>query len=462
MSGYSIQEDIIYPINQYLAGCITEDELEASDWRDALYELRRIDYWGVRKALTLYYRRLLMGDKAFFRNGSTDTYLKNVLLKSIEREGRYVGRDFNDIDLVKCADGWAAQLMADNHEPRYFFILMQTILMRDFRPDWDAVYENLKKKLANARNFGNFKTHELYCVLMGITMIERTDLSREKKDELVMLLRRHWQFIKYMYSVLIHYIVGLKVENFAAVASSACKKSSHPFMHWFYKAFNENFDVLCPEGLIDPHSGKSVREQALVHKKKMEDIIKSTKPSADLDELFSILFPKVINDVMKQTRPKTYEELEADIDDLSNRYNKVLSQLTNAVRDVETDKISPEDLTAAFLRLPTVLALSYFGTMSALLAMNSTWQKYAPQIQDQILAKQQEQQDRQEQMIEQVERAANKKTNEFKVYPQAGSTANLGCQMQNPEFKVIPPSNGQQPALESKKEGDKNISHLRM
>ena len=408
MTEYNIQRDIVYPIDQYLAGRMTQDELEACDWKWALYDLRKNDYWGVRKALTPYYRRFLMCDKAFFRNGSTDTFLKNALLKSIEREGRYVGRDFNDIDLVKCAEAWAVQLMADNHEPRYFFILMQEILMRDFKPDWNAIYEELKKKLANARNFGNFKTHEMYCVLMGITMIERTDLPREKKDELVMLLRRHWQFIKYMYSVLIHYIVGLKVENFAAVANSACKKTSYPFMHWFYKAFNENFDALCPEGLMDPHSGKSVREQALVHKKKMENIIKSTKPSADLDELFAILFPKVINDVMRQARPKTYEELEADIDDLTSRYNKVLSQLTNAVRDVETDKISPEDLTAAFLRLPTVLALSYFGTMSALLALNTTWQKYAPQIQEQILSKQKEQLNKQDKMIEEVEKAANK------------------------------------------------------
>ena len=140
----------------------------------------------------------------------------------------------------------------------------------------------------------------------------------------------------------------------------------------------------------------------------MENIIKSTKPSADLDELFAILFPKVINDVMRQARPKTYEELEADIDDLTSRYNKVLSQLTNAVRDVETDKISPEDLTAAFLRLPTGLALSYFGTMSTLLALNTTWQKYAPQIQEQILSKQEEQLNKQDKMIEEVEKAANK------------------------------------------------------
>ena len=76
--------------------------------------------------------------------------------------------------------------------------------------------------------------------------------------------------------------------------------------------------------------------------------------------------------------------------------------------------------------------------------------------------KQKELQDRQEQkqdkFLDSMEKAANKKTNEFKVYPQAGSTANVGCQMQNPEFKVIPPSKEQQPALESKNiEGDENV-----
>lgn len=385
---YNIQHDIIYPIDEYLAGRITEDEIEWYDWNYALYSLRKADYWGVREAMTPYYRKFMMADKDFFRNGNTDTHLKNALLKSIEREGRYAGRIFNDIDVVKCAEDWAVQLMADNHEPRYFFMLLQTILMRDYKPDWDVVYEKLKKKLAKAKSFGNFKTHEMYCLLMGITMIERTSLPREKKDELVGLMRRHWQFIKYMYSVLIHYIVGLKVENFAAVASSACKKSSYPFMHWFYKAFNENFDVLCPEGLIDTHSGKSVREQALVHKKKMEDIIKSTKPSTELDELFGILFPKVIKDVIRQSRPKTYEELEAAVDDLTNRYNKVLEQLTNAVKDVETDKISADDLTSAFLRFPTNLALGLFGSVSTLLAQNPTWLKYSPEIHEQILAKQ--------------------------------------------------------------------------
>ena len=49
-----------------------------------------------------------------------------------------------------------------------------------------------------------------------------------------------------------------------------------------------------------------------------------------------------------------------------------------------------------------------------------------------------------------VKESLKKPRNEFKVYPQAGSTANLGCQMQSPEFKVIPPSTEHQPALESR------------
>ena len=127
----------------------------------------------------------------------------------------------------------------------------------------------------------------------------------------------------------------------------------------------------------------------------------------------------------------------------------------------ENCKFSMKDLASSFLKFPTKIALGMFGGVSTLLAWHPEWQKSAPLIEEQILAKQKEQQDRQEQkqdkMIEEVEKAANKKTNEFNVYPQTGSTANLGCQMQSPEFKVIPPSTEQQPALESNKEGDEKV-----
>jgi hypothetical protein len=104
-------------------------------------------------------------------------------------------------------------------------------------------------------------------------------------------------------------------------------------------------------------------------------------------------------------RDRIITKLQGDIDNISSQYKNVLEQLKNAVDDVENDRISGEDLTASFLRFPTELALSYFGTMSSLFALNSTWQKYAPRINELILTKQKEQQDRQEKMDEAVKKS---------------------------------------------------------
>lgn len=389
-----IIDGIIEPLDGYLNGYLTEKDVDWSELRWCARRIRHENEYGfrsVREALTPYYRRLLLADKDFFRNGNTDSQAKKTLQELLEGEGRFAGRILNDVDIVKAAENWADQLMADNHEPNFFFWMMKVILERDYKTDWKKVYETLKKKLAKAQQSGNFKRSEMHCLLMGITMIELTAHPREKKNELFWQLRMNWGFFKYMYSVLIHYIVGMRVDNFAALASTACnRKANRPYMHLFYKAFKAKYDNLCPENQIDPYSGESVREQAERHLVKMEQIIKSTPKSDTLNELCGILFPKVMEEVLKQSRPKTYEELEEAVDDLTNRYNKVLEQLTNAVKDVESDKISADDLTAAFLRFPTQLALSFYGSMSTLLALNPTWQKYAPKIQEQILAKQEE------------------------------------------------------------------------
>ena len=359
-------------------------------WKRNVCNAREANFLAVRNALKPYYHRLFMAEKDFFRDGHSNAQVKEAILEVIEKEGNDAGCLFAELEIVKAAENWAEWLVSDNHHPYVFFMLMRTILHRDYRPDWNKVYNDLKQKLAKAKNFGNFKTHEMYCLLMGITLIEQTNLSRGKKDDLVRLLQDHWQFIKYMYSVLIRHIVGFRVDNFASLANSVCSKSYFPYLHWFYKAFKENFDVLCPEDLIDKRSGRSVREMASASLNRMEDIIKSTKPSTELDELFGIIFPKVINDLSKQSRPKTYEELEAAVDDLTERYNKVLEQLANAVKDVASEKITPEDLSAAFLRFPTNLALGLFGSISTLLAQNPTWQKCSPKIHEQILLKHQE------------------------------------------------------------------------
>ena len=387
-----IKEDIIKPLDLYLAGSISDNRFPYSNWRYTVSNLRKDkeQFYEVREALIPYYHRLFMADKDFFRNGNSDVKVKYALIEAIEGEGNDAGSLFAGLDVIKATENWAERLAPDNHEPTFFFLLIKSLLKRDYKLNWEKLFIDLRDKLAKSRSYGHFKTNELYCILLGITLIERSNLTRDKKNELEELMHGNWQFIKYMYSVLIHYIVGMKVRNFAAVAKSVCCKSYEPYIHWFYKAFKEDFDKICPEEVNDRRSGRSVRDQAMVYINKMEEIIKSTKPSTELDELFDIIFPKVIEDLSKQKRPKTYEELEAAIDDLTIRYNNVLEQLAKAVKDVESEAITPEDLTEAFLRFPRDMALSLFGSVSNLLTQNKTWQKYAPTIQKQILNKKEE------------------------------------------------------------------------
>ena len=79
----------------------------------------------------------------------------------------------------------------------------------------------------------------------------------------------------------------------------------------------------------------------------------------------------------------------------------------------ESSKFSMKDLASSFLKFPTKIALGMFGGVSTLLAWHPEWQKSAPQIEEQILAQQKEQQDRQEQKQDKVIETLKKGTNKI-------------------------------------------------
>ena len=181
------------------------------------------------------------------------------------------------------------------------------------------------------------------------------------------------------------------------------------YLHLYLPLVENNIDKICRYN----NAENKYRLQEAI--RKMRDVEALHEQKTDLDDLYHILFPKHFVYAMSSSRPAAtiaglkeevaakemrIKELENAVDDLTNRYNKVLGQLAEAVKDLEADKITSDDLEAAFLRFPAELALTFFGNMSTLFALNPTWQKYAPQIQSKILAKQKEQQDKQQKMGE--------------------------------------------------------------
>lgn len=100
-------------------------------------------------------------------------------------------------------------------------------------------------------------------------------------------------------------------------------------------------------------------------------------------------------------------------------------------------------------------AWDLFVKMNELLMDDEEWMLYAPEISRQLRERMQQQELSQKRIMTLLEiTAASPKTQNF-VYPQAGSTANVGCELLQPEFKMIEKKGD----LHNEKEERRNIGY---
>ena len=362
----------------------------------------------------------------------------------------------------------------------------QTAFCQDFlsyvpkmldKTEWQSLKQLLWQAIVQSGGlqFNRYST-EYYCYLIGVLMIAENGISDFTYYPRIEQFKKEWYQLSWMYGMAIGRVTGTALNNFTAVVKQAGQGRRKHYLHLYLPLVENNIDKICSY-----KTDNRYKLQEAIRLMREQEALAEQK--TDLDELYHILFPKHFVLAMADSRPaatiadlkeklaerdQIISKLQTDIDNVSNQYKKVLEQLKNAVAEVENDKISGEDLTASFLRFPTELALSYFGTMSSLFALNPTWQKYSPRIMELILAKQKEQQDKQEQkqdkLADAVEKAANKPTNQFTVYSQPGSTANLGCDQKNSDFKTyLPKADGseEQSMLESNKKGEEDVKIIK-
>ena len=291
------------------------------------------------------------------------------------------------------------------------------------KSEWEPLKQLLWQTIqqSGGLQFNRVRT-ESYCYLIGVLMIAET-WSNDFTDEIKLeLFKNEWYQLSWMYGMVIGRVIGTALNNFTAVVNQVGQGRRANYLHLYLPLVENNIDKICRYS----NDNRYKLEEA-IRKARQKEALEEQKP--DLDELYHILFPKHFVLAMADSRPaatiadlkeklaerdQIITKLQADIDDVSKKYNAVLEQLKNAVNDVENDRISGEDLTESFLMFPTELALSYYGTMSALFALNATWQKYAPRIFELIMNKQKEQQERkdlkQEKILDSMEKAANKPT----------------------------------------------------
>jgi len=148
-------------------------------------------------------------------------------------------------------------------------------------------------------------------------------------------------------------------------------------------------------------------------------------------------------------------------EDEEEKAGKKISIVTSLLTEMKASgqAIDLDTIEHCILRFPSFDLQQRALEQADNLLRGTAWSQRSAQVQEKMFSMVKEQQDRQEQkqdkLADAVEKAANKKTNEFTVYPQSGSTANLGCDQKNSDFKTYLPgaeASEEQSMLESKKE----------
>ena len=381
------EQEICQQIDNQLAG----HWKDAMPWRDIVYEIgclrnKKGNGFVESNFLIPYYKRFLQAEDCFFCGEEGGRYARTAIIQLMRHDNFGFASKLNEIDLVGCAHNWSKRQNKDKHIEHDFALILTHLFENGYVPPFNAVYKETCSRLGKSHEFGNYKELELYCLVIAFLLVSHADIAEKEKNEFYEQIFQHWNFLRYMYSFMLKHIIGINVKNFAGLAGTLVNsKTYYPFMHLAYKAFKENFDLLCPDdGEIDYFTREPVRKQATRHLKTMENLIKKTPADNSIIPLLELLFPKKIKDVLEQERPKTYAELEQDIAQMNNTYECMVKKLAECV----STSLSMEEIETAFAQFNADLALSFYSTLNNLLTQNETWCKYSPQIQRHILERQ--------------------------------------------------------------------------
>lgn len=236
---------------------------------------------------------------------------------------------------------------------------------------------------------------ENYCFLMGILMIAEHS-GEDDIDFIIDEYRKNWCHFSWMFGMIIGRVIGSRLYNFTAVVNQTGQNPRNGYLHLYLPLVENNIDTIC----LYTDDNRERLKNAIEKMRRKESLVQQ---STELDDLYGILFPKYFKDAMSSQRPaatiaelrkeiaakdKKIEDLELSVNSLKNQYEETVTKLTDAVNAVEKDLITPNNLRDAFLRFDSNMAHTLFGSVATLLTNNPTWQKYAPQIQQAIIEKQ--------------------------------------------------------------------------
>ena len=307
--------------------------------------------------------------------------LKRILLDDIIRQDPLLGLWASEKDVLQVVEEWNENIEDSSSSSWRFLCMMECMVKTGYKTDWDDLRQKTCHKLLKEEVYGNYQRSEMYAILYGVsTIYSHPDLCDKKKLELLVLLKWHWSFLKNIYSVVFRCIVGHRLTNMAQVANTVTlSKENQPFLHLFYGALKGNIDHFCAK--------KGDREKLENQLQKIEDMMKSSVPSDELDELYGILFPEEYQDYVEKHRPKDYNQLEAEyesfrreMDERMQQMNKLIAEMVEQLKNMATDNRTQDAIADTLKQIAPGMALDVFCQLDEQLKKDDNWKTQAEKI----------------------------------------------------------------------------------
>lgn len=290
-------------------------------------------------------------------------------------------------NLLETAHSWAEyhKKCCQSHHVGAFLELLESMTHTFYVYECLVESSDIRQELIRERIEGNAYSREVYCIMHAfITIWLEEHYTLKQKIRFFKLLHRHWYFIRAIYSAMLQSVVGYGYTEIAAIAHCVKNDSRHhPHLHLFYSAVMEH-----KERIVRCGTKRDKLENVLTA---LREIVTSTTPSDELDELCNILFSDKLKEYLEKHRLKSYRELEHEVHTLRSNLEKNANEMQSLI-DKQVEMLSETSIPVEVIydelknlsgRFPG-MAYEVYEKLNALLIKNEVWSKNAGKIRDMI------------------------------------------------------------------------------
>lgn len=349
------------------------------------FAYREYDSLSISLEMRYFYHCLFYADPLIVGHGKSE--VRSIVRNAMKFDNHFNEWAESELDMLKSAHAWAEYYRQLCNSTNDYFKLLEVLAFNSYEESWEELKKGLRKVFISQQIEGNQYSREVYCILHAYVMIWKENIDFWKKYDYFILFRKHWNFLRFLYSVMLHQVVACGFNNFASIGNQLKNHPSYePFIHLFYSAIMEHKEAICKNGTKRDKLEKSLAD--------IREIVGRTPRSNELDELCDILFSNRLKQYLDKHRPKSYRELEDEVKalriNLEKNTNEMQSLIDKQVEMLSKDSISIEvisrELDILSERVPG-MAYEVFEKMNTLLVANEVWIKNAAEIRNRILGK---------------------------------------------------------------------------